>query len=239
MEEAKFKNVLLKISGDFFASPQVSPIDCDSLLFLSQEIQQIYRLGLKISIVVGGGNVVRGNSLYPHGLDRYTADFMGMLATVINGMALKSYLNLCGVPASLYSALEIEGVVPPFNKEEIIKELERGKVILLAGGTGNPFFTTDTAAALRAVEIGAEVLLKGTKVRGIYDSDPLENPQAKFFPFLTYEEVLQKGLKIMDLSAITLCRENHLPIIVFNMREKGNLKKVIMGEKIGSKVGEK
>ena len=235
--EPKFKKVLLKISGDFFAQKNL-PLSCASCEFIAQEIKETYETGIQLGVVIGGGNIVRGTTLCPGGIDRYTADFMGMISTVINGMALRNFLSSAGIPCSLYSSIEVKGVVPLFNLEEVKKDLRQNKIVILAGGTGNPYFTTDTAAALRAVEIGAEILLKGTKVDGIYEEDPLIHPTAKKFSTLTYDEAIRLGIKVMDMSAITLCKENNIPIIVFKMDVKGNLKRIIMGEKIGSIVQE-
>ncbi len=229
----KYSRVLLKLSGDFF-SEEDSPISCNSLQFLTREVKEGFQLDVEIGIVVGGGNIIRGASLSAGGIDRYTADYMGMMSTIVNGMALKSFLNLAGIPSSLYSALEVKGVVPLFDLEKVRKDLERKRVVILSGGTGNPYFTTDTAAALRAVEIGADIFLKGTKVDGVYDNDPLLHPDAQKFDYLTYQEALQKGVRVMDLSAITLCQEYALPIRVFKMDEKGNLKKILQGEDLGT-----
>ena len=236
-EEPKYKKVLLKLSGDFF-SGENKALSCNSCQFIAREIGKVYSLGIKMGVVVGGGNIVRGAALSPGGVDRFTADYMGMLATVINGLVLKNYLIHSRVPATLYSALEVKGVVPLFSLEKVKKDLEEGKVVILSGGTGNPYFTTDTAAALRAVEIGAEVLLKGTKVDGIYERDPLQFPGSAKLPRLTFREAITLGVKVMDLSALTMCQENRIPVVVFKMDEPGNLTRVLQGEMIGSIVQE-
>ncbi|MCD6218781.1 UMP kinase [Candidatus Calescamantes bacterium] len=229
----KYSRILLKLSGDFFSGGR-SPIDCTSLQFITGEIKECYKLGVEIGVVVGGGNIVRGASLCPGSIDRYTADYMGMMSTVINGMALKSFLEATDISSSLYSALDIKGVVPPFELDKVRKDLENKKVVILTGGTGNPYFTTDTAAALRAVEIKADIFLKGTKVDGVYDKDPLLYSDAQKFDFLTYQEALQKEVRVIDMSAIILCQEHSLPIKVFKMDEKGNLGKVLKGESLGT-----
>lgn len=211
---------------------------------IAQQIKEIKDLGVNVAMVVGGGNICRGlpaslEELSGEGrMDRVTADYMGMLATLINSLAIQNSLEKLGVLTRVMTAVRTEAVAEPYIRRRAIRHMEKGRVIILAGGTGNPYFTTDTAAALRAVEIGAEVVMKGTKVDGVYDDDPVKNPSAKMFDSLTYMEVINRKLKVMDTTAITLCMENKLPIIVFNLQTKGNLKKILLGEKLGTVVKE-
>ena len=201
---------------------------------VAQEVKEIKELGVEVAIVIGGGNIYRGVAASAQGMDRATADYMGMLATVINGLALQDALEKTGVFTRVMSAIEMPQVAEPYIRRRAVRHLEKGRVVIFAGGTGNPFFTTDTAAALRAVEIKAQVILKGTKVDGVYDADPLVHKGAKKFKELSYIEVLKRGLKIMDATAISLCMDNKLPVIVFNLTKKGNIKGVILGKKIGT-----
>jgi uridylate kinase len=205
---------------------------------MAEEIRQIHTLGAEVAAVVGGGNIFRGVSETAHGMDRVSADYMGMLATVINAVALQDALERAGVFTRVMSAIEMREVAEPFIRRRAMRHMEKGRVVIFAGGTGNPYFSTDTAAALRAMEVKAEIILKGTKVDGIYDSDPLKNPKARKFQHLTYFEVLQKGLKVMDTTAISLCMDNKLPIIVYNLRQKGNLRRILTGEPVGTMVKE-
>jgi len=211
-------------------------IDAKRLDEYAEEIQAVIEKGVEVAIVIGGGNIFRGLAGASQGMDRVQGDHMGMLATVINGLALQSALELKGVQTRLQSAIKINEVAEPFIRRRAIRHLEKGRVVIFGGGTGNPYFTTDSAAVLRAIEIKADVILKGTRVDGIYTSDPEKDKQATKFDFISFEDVLQKGLKVMDTTAFTLSQENELPIIVFDMNTKGNLLKVVSGEKIGTKV---
>ncbi len=231
-----FKRVLLKLSGEALLGEKAFGIDRDFTDYLAREIKQIHALGVQVTAVVGGGNIFRGVSDNAQGMDRVSADHMGMLATVINGIALQDALERVGVITRVLSAIEMREVAEPFIRRRAMRHLEKGRVVIFAGGTGNPYFSTDTAAALRAMEIKAEIILKGTKVDGIYDSDPLKNPKAKMFSRVTYLDVLKKGLKVMDTTAISLCMDNRLPIIVYNLKAKGSLKRIVTGQKIGTLV---
>lgn len=200
------------------------------------QIEKVHELGVQIAIVVGGGNIFRGFKAEKQGMDRVTADYMGMLATVLNALTLQDRLEKMGVPVCVQSALTIEKVAEPYHRREAVKYLSEGRVVIFAGGTGNPYFTTDTTAALRAIEIGADVLMKATKVDGVFDKDPEKNGDAVLFHDITYMDVIRNNLGVMDLTAITLCMENNLPILVFNLRKEGNMKKVVQGERIGTRV---
>jgi uridylate kinase len=231
-----FNRILLKLSGEALMGDRSHGIDPIRINEYAEEIKQIHDQNTEIAIVIGGGNIFRGVSGSSQGIDRVQADYMGMLATVINGLALQSALENIGVPTRLQTALKIEAVAEPYIKRKAVRHLEKNRVVIFSAGTGNPFFTTDSAAVLRAVEIDADVILKGTRVDGIYNEDPEKNKEAIKFDKLSFEEVLKKGLKIMDTTAFTLSQENKLPIIVFDMNTKGNLVRVIRGEKIGTKV---
>lgn len=231
-----FNRILLKISGEALMGDRTHGIDPVRINEYAEEIKQIYDQKIEIAIVIGGGNIFRGVSGSSQGIDRVQADYMGMLATVINGIALQSALENVGVPTRLQTALKIETVAEPYIKRKAVRHLEKNRVVIFSAGTGNPFFTTDSAAVLRAVEINADVILKGTRVDGIYNKDPEKNKEAVKFDTLSFEEVLKKGLKIMDTTAFTLSQENKLPIIVFDMNTKGNLVRVVRGESIGTKV---
>ena len=231
-----FNRILLKISGEALMGDRTHGIDPIRINEYALEIKQIYDQKIEIAIVIGGGNIFRGVSRSSQGIDRVQADYMGMLATVINGLALQSALENVGVPTRLQTALKIEAVAEPYIKRKAVRHLEKNRVVIFSAGTGNPFFTTDSAAVLRAVEINADVILKGTRVDGIYNEDPEKNKEAVKFDTLSFEEVLKKGLKIMDTTAFTLSQENKLPIIVFDMNTKGNLVRVVQGENIGTKV---
>ena len=233
-----YKRVLLKLSGEALLGEKSFGIDRAFTDYIAREIKAVHDLGVQVSVVVGGGNIFRGVSENAQGMDRVSADQMGMLATVINGLALQDALERVGLLTRVLSAIEMREVAEPFIRRRAMRHMEKGRVVIFAGGTGNPYFSTDTAAALRAMEVKAEVILKGTKVDGIYDADPLTHPRARKFDRLTYLEVLQKGLKVMDTTAISLCMDNGLPIIVYNLREKGNLKRIVLGQKIGTKVEE-
>ena len=232
----QYKRILLKLSGEALMGEQQYGIDAVRLKEYAQEIKQITAKGVEVAIVIGGGNIFRGLAGASSGMDRGQGDHMGMLATVINGLALQSALENEDVPTRLQSAININEVAEPFIRRKAIRHLEKGRVVIFGGGTGNPYFTTDSAAVLRAIEIGADVILKGTRVDGIYTSDPEKDKLATKFDFISFEDVLQKGLKVMDTTAFTLSQENELPIIVFDMNTKGNLLKVVSGEKIGTKV---
>jgi uridylate kinase len=233
-----YKRVLLKLSGEALLGAKPFGIDRDFADYLAHEIKSVSALGLEIGIVVGGGNIFRGVSDNAVGMDRVSADHMGMLATVINALALQDALERAGVFTRVLAAIEMREVAEPFIRRRAIRHMEKGRVAIFAAGTGNPYFSTDTAAALRAMEVKAEIILKATKVNGIYDSDPMKNPKAKKINAITYLEVLQRGLKVMDSTAISLCMDNHLPIIVYDLKRKGNLKRIVQGEKIGTLVKE-
>ena len=234
---SKFKRIILKISGEILGSREEGePIHAKSLENICSEIKAVSDMGVEVGLVVGGGNIFRGLQGSDKGIDRTTGDSMGMLATVINGLALQGALEDQGIPTRLQSAIKINEVAEPFIKRRAVRHLEKGRVVIFGGGTGNPYFTTDSAAVLRAIEINADVILKGTRVDGIYSSDPEKNSDAVKFEFISFEDVLKKGLKVMDTTAFTLSQENELPIIVFDMNTRGNLMKVISGEKIGTKV---
>jgi len=230
----KYKRVLLKLSGEALQGPGQFGISSDVIEYVSEEIKTIYSLGVETAIVIGGGNIFRGVSNSSKGMDRSTADYMGMLATVINALALQDFLERKGLSTRVQTALEIKQVAEPFIKRRAIRHLEKGRIVIFASGTGNPFFTTDTAATLRALQMGADIIMKATKVDGIYDKDPVKNKDASKFTELTYMEILKKGLKVMDATSISLCMEGNIPIVVFDLFEKGNIEKVIRGEKVGT-----
>jgi len=232
--KSKFKRVLLKLSGESLMGNQHYGIDPAVLDQFANDIGDARELGVEIAIVIGGGNIFRGVSGAAKGMDRVQGDYMGMLATVINSMALQDALERKGIFTRLLTAIKMEQIAEPFIRRRAIRHLEKGRLVIFGAGTGNPYFTTDTAAALRAIEIEADVIIKGTRVDGIYDSDPEKNPTATKFDSISYLDVIQKNLRVMDLTAITLCQDNKLPIIVFNMEEKGNFKKLLTGETIGS-----
>ena len=232
----KYKRILLKLSGEALMGERQYGIDPKRLAEYAQEIKQIHDKGVEIAIVIGGGNIFRGVAGASNGMDRVQGDYMGMLATVINGMALQGALEDQGIKTRLQSALEMDKVAEPFIKRRAVRHLEKGRVVIFGAGTGNPYFTTDTAATLRAIEIGADVILKGTRVDGIYDSDPEKNSDAVKFNSLSYDEIFEKNLKVMDMTAFTLSKENNLPIIVFDMNKEGNLLKICEGENIGTVV---
>lgn len=229
-----YQRVLLKLSGEALAGKKGSGVDLTILQDLAQDIKEIYSLGVQIAIVIGGGNIFRGMQASESGMDRASADYMGMLATVMNALALQDALEKAGVFTRVQSAIEMQEIAEPYIRRRAERHLEKNRVVIFAAGTGNPFFTTDTAAALRSCEIGANVLLKATKVDGIYDADPVKNPGAKKFEELRYIDVLSKGLEVMDSAAISLCMDNAMPIIVFNMNTRGAMRDVIMGKKVGT-----
>jgi uridylate kinase len=232
----KYKRILLKLSGEALMGDRSYGIDPKKLNIYAKEIKGIFDFGIEIAIVIGGGNIFRGVSGSSEGVDRVQADYMGMLATVVNGLALQSALENMKIPTRLQSALKIEAVAEPYIKRKAVRHLEKGRVVIFSAGTGNPFFTTDSAAVLRAIEINSDVIIKGTRVDGVYDEDPEKNKEAVKFDSLSFKEVLIKGLKVMDTTAFTLSQENKLPIIVFDINKKGNLIKIVQGKKIGTKV---
>jgi uridylate kinase len=230
----RYKRVLIKLSGEAFMGSKEYGIDPDTVNAIADELAEVHRLGVQLAIVVGGGNIFRGVAASAKGMDRAAADYVGMLATVMNSLALQDALEKRGVFTRVQSAIEMQAVAEPYIRRRAIRHLEKGRIVIFAAGTGNPYFTTDTTAALRALEIGAEAILKATMVAGVYDSDPLQNPEAVMYSSLNYIEVLQQGLKVMDATAVSLCMDNSLPIVVFNMTVPGNIKKVLFGEKIGT-----
>ena len=237
MESAKFKRIVIKLSGEALAGEQGFGLESQVLNSLAKQIAEIVALGVQVAIVVGGGNIWRGVAGSKRGMDRATADYMGMLATVINALALQDILEAHDVDTRVQSAIEMRQVAEPYIKRKAIRHLEKGRVVIFGAGTGNPFFSTDTTSALRAAEIDAEVILMAKTVDGVYDADPKTDVTAKKFNSLTYIDVLNRGLKVMDSTAITLCMDNNIPIVVFNMMESGNMKRVVMGETIGTYVG--
>ena len=234
----RYRRVLLKLSGEALMGAGAFGIDPDVVRVLSDEIASVHGLGVELALVVGGGNIFRGVKVASAGMDRVSGDNMGMLATLINSLALQDQLEKRGVQTRVLSALEIRQVAEPFIRRRAIRHLEKGRAVILAAGTGNPYFTTDSAAALRALELKADVLLKATKVDGIYSADPVKDPKASRYAHVTYQEVLERGLRVMDAAAISLCMENKLPIVVFDIRQDGNIRRVIQGEAIGSVVSE-
>ncbi|MBN4085094.1 UMP kinase [Flavobacteriaceae bacterium AH-315-B10] len=232
----KYKRILLKLSGEALMGNRQYGIDPDRLAEYANDIKQVTDLGVEVAIVIGGGNIFRGVAGAINGMDRVQGDHMGMLATVINGLALQSALEDANVPTRLQSAIQINEVAEPFIRRKALRHLEKGRVVIFGGGTGNPYFTTDSAAVLRAIEIEADVILKGTRVDGIYNIDPEKDSEAIKFEYISFDDVLKKGLKVMDTTAFTLSQENKLPIIVFDMNKKGNLLKVVSGENIGTTV---
>jgi len=234
----RYRRVLLKLSGEALMGSGSFGIDPEVVRILSDELASVHALGVELALVVGGGNIFRGVKAASAGMDRVSGDHMGMLATLINSLALQDQLEQRGVQTRVLSAIEIRQVAEPFIRRRAIRHLEKGRVIILAAGTGNPYFTTDSAAALRAMEVKAEVLLKATKVDGIFSADPVSHPEATKYPRITYREVLERNLKVMDATAISLCMDNKLPIVVFNIRQDGNIRRVIHGDPIGSVVSE-
>lgn len=232
----KYKRILLKLSGEALMGDMDFGISQDRLMEYAREIKEVVREGVELGVVIGGGNIFRGISGASTGMDRVQADHMGMLATVINGLALQSALENIGVNTRLQSAIEMDKVAEPFIRRRAVRHLEKGRVVIFGGGTGNPYFTTDTAATLRAIEIDAQVILKGTRVDGIYSADPEKDATAVKFDKLSFDDVYKKGLSVMDMTAFTLSKENQLPIVVFDMNTPGNLKKVVLGESIGTLV---
>ena len=232
----KYRRIILKVTGEVFAGPHKFGIDGKTVKAFAQEIKEVKEMGCELALVIGGGNIFRGAVASDIGMDRASADTMGMLATVINSLALQDALEKLGVSTRVLSAIEMRQVAEPYIRRRATRHLEKGRVVIFAGGTGNPYFTTDTTASLRAMEVGAEVILKATKVEGVFDADPFKHEGAHKFEELTYIEVLNRELKVMDSTAISLCMDNQLPIIVFNIMEKGNIKRVVSGESIGTLV---
>lgn len=232
----QYKRILLKLSGEALLGERQYGIDPKILLYYAQEIKSVIDQGIEVAIVIGGGNIFRGVSGASNGLDRVQGDYMGMLATVINGLALQSALEDAGLQTRLQTAIKMEAMAEPYIRRRAVRHLEKGRVVIFGSGTGNPYFTTDTAAVLRAVEIDADVILKGTRVDGVFTTDPEKDKNAVMFDMISFSDVLKKGLKVMDTTAFTLSQENNLPIIVFNMNKPGNLLKIMSGEKIGTKV---
>ncbi len=237
-KKAAYKRILLKLSGEALLGKQSTGVDPDVANYIADEIKSLSDLRIQIGIVIGGGNIFRGIEASAKGMDRTTADYMGMLATVINSLALQSALEMHGLPTRVQSSIEMREIAEPFIQRKAVRHLEKGRIVIFAGGTGNPYFSTDTAAALRAMEIRADVIMKATKVDGVYDADPVKNKSAVMFKKISYIDVLTKNLKVMDSTAISLCRDNSLPIVVFNLQKKGNIRSVICGKKIGTYVGE-
>jgi len=236
MKKTRYKRILLKISGEVLAGDGNFGVDPGVMRQIAREIKEVKSLGVEVGIVIGGGNLFRGMAASSRGMDRVSADYMGMLATIMNAIALQDALEKIDVHTRVQTAIEMREVAEPYIRRRAIRHLEKGRVVIFAGGTGNPYFTTDTAASLRAMEIGAEAILKATKVDGIYNVDPLLNKRARKFDELTYLDVLKKQIKVMDATAISLCMDHQIPIIVFNLKKKGNVKRVILGEKVGTKV---
>jgi len=236
MKKPQYKRVVLKVSGEVLSGEGGFGIAPEVIQQIAQEIKEVRDLGVEMAIVIGGGNIFRGVAASSKGMDRASADYMGMLATVLNGLALQDALEKVGVDTRVQTAIEMREVAEPYIRRRAIRHLEKGRVVIFVAGTGNPYFTTDTTASLRAMEIGAEVILKATKVDGVYESDPLLDKQAKKYDELTYLDVLQKQLRVMDATAISLCMDHKIPIIVFNLKKAGNIRRIILGEKVGTNV---
>lgn len=236
MKKPQYKRILLKISGEILSGNGDYGINSGVIRTIAQEIREVKDLGVEVAIVIGGGNIFRGVAASSKGMDRASADYMGMLATVLNALALQDSLEKIGVQTRVQTAIEMREIAEPYIRRRAIRHLEKKRAVIFAAGTGNPYFTTDTAASLRAMEIGAEVILKATKVEGVYEADPLIHKRARKYDELTYLDVLKKQLRIMDATAISLCMDHHIPIIVFNLKKKGNIKRVVFGENVGTKV---
>lgn len=237
-KKAAYKRILLKLSGEALLGKQPTGVDPDVVGYIADEIRSLTDLNIQIGIVIGGGNIFRGLEAGARGMERTTADYMGMLATVINSLALQSALEAKGLATRVQSSIEMREIAEPFIQRKALRHLEKGRIVIFAGGTGNPYFSTDTAASLRAMEIRADIILKATKVDGVYSADPIKDPSAVMFKKISYIDVLTKNLKVMDSTAISLCRDNRLPLIVFNLQKKGNIRGVVCGKKIGTYVGE-
>lgn len=238
MAKPVFNRVMLKLSGEALQGDKGYGISPPVIESFAQEVAEVHRMGVELALVVGGGNIFRGVAASAQGMDRASADYMGMLATVINALALQDALEAAGVPTRVQTAIEMRELAEPYIRRRAMRHLEKRRAVIFAAGTGNPFFTTDTAAALRANEIQADVIMKATKVDGVYDADPVANPAAKRFTQLSYQEVLTRNLKVMDATAITLCMDNAMPILVFKLSEKGNIRRAVLGESVGTLVGE-
>jgi uridylate kinase len=236
MAEPSYRRILLKLSGEALQGAREFGIDSDVIKGIAQEVTDVHGLGVECALVIGAGNFFRGVPTSQQGLERVSADYMGMLATIINALAMQDALEKLGVTTRVLSAIDVPQVCEPYIRRRAIRHLEKGRVVIFAAGTGSPYFTTDTAAALRAVEIKAEVILKATRVEGVYDRDPKLFPDARFFRELTHLEVISQGLKVMDTTAVSLCMDQRLPIVVFNLQEKGNIRRVVLGEPIGTRV---
>ena len=234
--KSKYKRILLKLSGEALLGEKSFGIDQKVLEYIAKELKGISKLGVEVAIVIGGGNIFRGFEASAEGMERTTADYMGMLATALNALALQNALETNGMPTRVQSAIEMQELAEPYIRRKAMRHLEKGRFVIFAAGTGNPYFTTDTAAALRAAEIGADVLMKATKVDGVYSSDPMKDPTAKKFKEISYLDVLRKGLKVMDSTAASLCMDNQMPIIVFSLLKKNNIKKILEGKKVGTLV---
>jgi len=234
----RYRRIVLKLSGEILAGPGGYGIDEKVISSIADELVEVQKMGVEVGVCLGGGNIFRGLAAASRGMDRVAADYMGMLATVINSLALQQYIEKRGVATRVLSAIDMHRVAESFIRRRAMRHLEKGRVVLFAAGTGNPYFTTDTAAALRAVEVGADVILKGTRVDGVYDADPEKSAAAQRFERIGYLEVLQRGLKVMDATAISLCMDNRLPVVVFNVGVPGNLRRVVTGEPVGTQVGE-
>jgi len=232
-----YRRILLKLSGEALLGKSSFGIDTDVLKFMAEEIADVRTLGVQIGIVIGGGNIFRGVEASTKGIDRVSADYMGMLATAMNSLALQNALENCGIPTRVQSAIEMREIAEPFIKRRATRHLEKGRVVIFACGTGSPYLTTDTAATLRAMEIQADAILKATKVDGIYDKDPVRDKDATIFGQISYTEILTKNLRVMDSTAVSMCRDNNLPLIVFNLEKKGNIRGVVCGKPIGTVVG--
>jgi uridylate kinase len=230
----RYKRILLKLSGESLLGSQQYGIDSSVLGNVAEEVRQVCALGVEVALVIGGGNIYRGVNAEEQGIDRVSGDYMGMLATVINSIALQNALEVREVPTRLQTAITMSQIAEPFIRRRAVRHLEKGRVVIFGAGTGNPYFTTDTTAALRANEINADVIIKGTRVDGVYDSDPEKNPDAKRFDTITFQYAIENHLRVMDMTAFTLAQENNIPILVFNMETKGNLKRLVMGENIGT-----
>jgi uridylate kinase len=237
MDQPVYKRVLLKLSGEALTGRHSFGIDYDTVNKIAQEIKEVVGMGVELGVVVGGGNIFRGADAHAQGMERASADYMGMLATVINSLALQSVLEKIDVCTRVQSAIEMKEVAEPYIHRRAIRHLEKGRVVIFAAGTGNPYFTTDTAASLRAMEIKADVIMKATKVDGVYDKDPVRDKDARKFDRISYTDVLTRDLKVMDATAISLCRDNQLRIVVFNLQQEGNIKRVICGQAVGTTVG--
>ena len=237
MSEPAFSQILLKLSGEVLANKQGFGIDPEKVLYLAKEIKPVYKAGLNIGLIIGAGNIFRGMEASAGGMDRVTGDYLGMLATIMNAIALQDALEKIGCETRALSAINVTQIAEPYIRRRAIRHMEKGRIVIIAGGTGNPFFTTDSAAALRANELGSEILLKGTKVDGVYDKDPAKNDDAIKFDNLSYSKVIQDNLRVMDMTAITLCQENNIPIKVFNIKSPGHLYEIVMGSNIGTTIG--